>query len=229
MNDVADHPPPADAAACVETATGRRRATSAGHRKTVVAIVAVVAALGGGAWWHHQVTRDPSLELYGHPNLSRDEAGYERAGLGEQDNWPHPPVSTVTFEPNGRLYVHLGLYNGGAHAVRIEQVPPAGFFYWGLDRMSRAAPEPGGVTVAQGYEPFRPFTLARGETVNVRLEYRLADCDPAELQPNATSTVSSLRLRYRILGISRTAHVPFRDTAIALQAGGGCRNAIVRS
>lgn len=86
----------------------------------------------------------------------------------------------------------------------------------------------GGITVAPAYEPFRPFTLARSETVNVRLEYRLADCDPAELQPNGTSTLSSLRLQYRILGVTRTAHVPFRDTAVALQAGGPCRNPIVR-
>ena len=95
--------------------------------------------------------------------------------------------------------------------------------------MSRAAgPDLGGITVAPAYEPFRPFTLPRGETVNVRLEYRLADCDPAELQPNAASTVSSLRLRYRILGVTRSVHVPFRDTAVALQAGGPCRNPIVR-
>ena len=42
------------------------------------------------------------------------------------------------------------------------------------------------------------------------------------------SSVDSLPLRYRTLGITRTADVAFRDATIALQAIGPCRNPITK-
>ena len=113
--------------------------------------------------------------------------------------------------------------------MRIEGAPAGRYFYWGFDRLSVSTdPDDGFVGVAQNYGPFRPFTLQRGQTVEVRLEYRIADCDPAQLQSGGTSSVRSLGLRYRTLGITRTAAVPFRTAAVALHASGDCRNPIVR-
>jgi len=79
------------------------------------------------------------------------------------------------------------------------------------------------------YEPFRTFTLHRGETRYVRLEFRLADCDPAAFQPGGSSTLADLALRYRILGITRTADAPFRDSTIAVQAAGECAHPIIKN
>ena len=134
----------------------------------------------------------------------------------------------IDFVPNGRLYAHFGLYNGGRHDIRIEGAPASRDYYWGLDGMALATdPDDGFVGVATNYEPFRPFTLRRGETREVRLEYRLADCDPASLQPGGYSTRRGATLRYRILGISRSRHIPFRDSALALHAMGICEHPIV--
>jgi hypothetical protein len=202
----------------------RRRAVIVGI--VVATVVALLAC--GAAWWHHQVVADPGLEFYGGLNVYRDEASTDHAGIELQDNLLGTQAS-VAFVPNGRLYVHFGLYNGGAHDVRIEDAPAGRYFYWGFDGMSLATdPDDGLVGVAAGYEPFHPFTLQRGQTVEVRLEYRLADCDPAELQ-SGTSSVRSVPLKYRTLGISRTARVPFRDSVVAVTAIGPCRNPIIES
>ena len=126
---------------------------------------------------------------------------------------------------SGRLYAFFGLYNGGGHDVRIEPPSAVRMYYWGFERMSLSTDRNTGF--GGRYEPFRAFTLHRGETRYVRLEFRLADCAPATLQPGAFSTLRSLRLPYRILGITRTHDVPFRDTALALQAMGDCAHPIV--
>ena len=68
----------------------------------------------------------------------------------------------------------------------------------------------------------RPFTLHKGETKNVRLEFHLAGCDPAGLQPGGASSLRSVPLTYRTLGVTRTAAVPFRDLVVAVQAMGTC-------
>lgn len=56
---------------------------------------------------------------------------------------------------------------------------------------------------------------------------RLADCDPASLQPGGYSTRRGVTLRYRIVGITRTTHVAFRDSVLALHAMGSCQRPIV--
>jgi hypothetical protein len=193
-----------------------------------LAAVVVVGLAGGGLWWRREVTAGPGLELQGGRNVFRDEGATDRSGIGPRRSVFPSDVDQVevAFERNGRLFVHVGLFNGGRHDVRIGAVPGDPSYYWGLDRMSLAA-DPGdgdhGVGgVAPRYEPFRPFTLQRGETRHVRLELRLADCDPASFQPGGYSTLLSVGMRYRTLGITRTAHVPFRDTEVDLQAMGIC-------
>ena len=90
-------------------------------------------------------------------------------------------------------------------------------------------PDTGLVGVASHYRPFRPFrpfTLHHGQTVEVRLEFRLADCDPHALQPGGLSTVRDLPVHYHTLGISRTVKVPLDAATIALQAMGTCAHPI---
>jgi hypothetical protein len=231
MNDLADpvaKDPPLDSNGPGPTRPPRRH-----HRAlvTVAAVALLLLAGGGGVWWHDQVTADPGLEFQG-ANVSRDEAGADHHGIDRKEKRfgfdDELDEVHVAFETDGRLYAHLGLYNGGAHHVRITAAPKGRFFYWGSDGLSVSAdPDDRYVGVARHYQPFRPFTLHRGETVNVRLEYRQAGCDPSDLQPNGYSRFTSLLLRYRTLGITRRVDVPFRDAAIALDASGDCSRPII--
>jgi hypothetical protein len=236
MNDLQDAPPRTDPRPDVnvtalvsppeirvEPPMVRRRSVLIG-----VAITVVLTALaGGGVWWQRTVTGDPGLEFYGGPNVYRDQASTDHSGIERKINMLGDEVD-VTFQPNGRLYAHFGLYNGGHHDVRIEGAPTGRYYYWGLDGMSLSTDlDDGFVGVATNYEPFRPFTLHPGDTREVRLDLRLADCDPASLQRGGYSTLRGLTLRYRIFGVSRTRHIPFRDSAIALQAMGECAHPLV--
>jgi hypothetical protein len=159
----------------------------------------------------------------------RDEAATDHSGIVTDDGRHGiDDVDTVrvAFVPNGHLYATFGLYNGGGHDVRIEAAPAERMYYWAFDRMDLSTDRNTGF--GGRYEPL-PFTLHRGETRYVRLEFRLADCDPAAFQPGGSSTLRSLRLSYRILGVARSHDVPFRDGALALQATGTCAHPIVES
>jgi hypothetical protein len=191
------------------------------------AAAAVALVVGAAGWWYRQVTADPRLEFSG-PNMYRDEAATDHSGIVTDDSRhgiDEVDTVRVAFVPNGRLYAFFGLSNGGGHDVHIEAAPAARMYYWGFDRMSLSSDRNTGF--GGRYEPFRSFTLHRGETRYVRLEFRLAGCDPAAFQPGGFSTLRGLHVSYRILGISRSADVPFQDAAIALQASGVCTHPIV--
>jgi hypothetical protein len=201
-----------------------------GDRRRLVlrslAAVVVLALAGGGFWWRHEVTSAAGLEFHGGPNVYRDVAATDRTGIGNREGVDGSETE-VAFQPDSRLYLHVGLYNGGRHDVRIEGVRPASSYSWGFERMAVAkTPDGGAVTFADRYEPFRPFTLKRYETRDIRLEFRLADCDPASVQPGGLSVLRSLDLRYRTLRISRTTDVSFRDAVVALQAVRDCAHPI---
>ena len=183
---------------------------------------------GGGLWWHWQVTADPHLE-FSSPNVYRDEAGTDHTGIvlddsrhGFHEDEMFEAVQ-VAFVPNGRLYATMGLYNGGRHDVRIEAAPAARLFYWAFDGMTLSSNRDTGF--GGGSRPL-PFTLHRGETRYVRLQFRLAGCDPAGLEPGGYSSLDSLRLRYRVLGVTRSHDVPFRDASIDMHATGECSHPI---
>jgi len=191
-----------------------------------VAVAALVGAVAGvGLWWHRTVTADPGLEFTSGPNAYRDTAFTDYSGITRNRNLLGEEID-VAFVPAGHLYVTFGLYNGGPHDVRIEGAPPQKMYYWAFDRMSVAHdPAAGFAGFDRRYQPFRPFTLHRGETADVRLEFRLADCDPATLQPGQ-SYIRDLPVRYRTFGATRTAQVPLRDAAVALEASGKCLHPI---
>jgi hypothetical protein len=201
------------------------------RRRALVAATITLMVLGSSRafWWRHEVTADPGLELSGGLNVTRDERGTDRSGIGPRASFFHSEQDevAVAFVPSGSLYTTVALHNGGGHDVRIEGYRPGRYFYWGLERVALSGHRDGGVTgFAAPYVPFRPFTLHRDEARELRLEFRIAGCDPAGLQPGGYSGLVALRLRYRILGVTRTADVPFRDTVIALQASGICEHAM---
>lgn len=190
-----------------------------------------IALIGGGLWWRGLVTANPHLEFHGGFNVARNETGTDRSGIGpRQSFFSEVDEVEVAFVPNGRLYATVGLFNGGDHDVRIESALPGASYNWGFERMAVAPASDNGMDgFSARYEPVRPFTLRRSETRELRLEFRLADCDPASVNPGGYSTLQSLNLRYRILGVSRTTDVPFRDVAISLQATGICAHPITGS
>ena len=156
---------------------GRRRRVIIG-----VAAVALMALAGGGLWWNRQVTADPGLQFSGGLNVARDEAGTDRSGIApRQTQFPSDVDEVVVaFVPKGRLYAAVSLSNHGGHDVRIEAVRPGRYYYWGLDRVAVVpVSHDARFGFSARYEPFRPFTLQRGKTRELRLDFRLADCDPA--------------------------------------------------
>jgi hypothetical protein len=217
-----DPAPDVDAEALTRPPTIPPRVSRCRHVQVALVAVVAVALAGGGLWWRREVTANPYLEFYGGPNVSRDAAATDRTGISNRE----PPLTSeveVAFVPNSRFFLYVGLYNNGRHDVRIEGAPPTRSYSWGFEAMAVAAnPDSGGVGFAERYDQFHPFTLKRGDTRNVRLEFSMADCDPASLQVRAYNVLRSLNLRYRTLRISRTADVEFQSAPVALQAMGDC-------
>ena len=184
--------------------------------------------VAGAVWWRRTVTSDPKLQftLFNRVNrVENDLTGDPAEGISEKRNLLGTQVD-IAFVPGQRVFVYLGLRNDGRHTVRIENVPKAGFYYFGFDGME-VSPERGiGIGQMTTYEPFKPFTLKAGEARNVRLTFRLADCSPTDLQPGTTS-IHGLLMRYKIFGLRRTWLVPFEESRLAVPTIGRCEHPIV--
>ncbi|HVW31739.1 MAG TPA: hypothetical protein VHL53_04290 [Acidimicrobiia bacterium] len=200
------------------------------HFALIGGIAVLIAGLAGaGSWWQSAVTGDPRMLFDGGLNGARDMALSDVSGINHRTTVIGEQLD-VAFVPGGRLYVRVWLVNGGRHDVRIERLPSDQMFYWAFDGASLG---PGrdddqSIDFAHRYRPFAPFTLRAGQSRELRLEFRLADCDPAGLQDGA-SVVDGWPVRYRILGTTRTVRVAFNRTTLALQATGECSHPLVRT
>ena len=196
-------------------------------RSRIVIVIAILVVGGVAVWWRQTATSDPGLEFTMFNRVNRvenDVTGDSQEGITQTRNVNGTQVD-IAFVPNKRIYVYIGLRNAGGRAVRIEQAPMAGFYYFGFDTME-VSPDPdappGTVTT---YEPFKPFTLEPGRVRSVRLNFRLADCSPSDLQPG-TTYIKGLVLRYKILGLKRAGLVPFDESALAVPTIGRCEHPI---
>jgi hypothetical protein len=191
-----------------------------GRRAARILVLIVVGALaGGGLWWHRAVTADPGLSFDGGPNVFRNAEGGDITGITRVENSFGTDVN-VAYQPGAPLHGFFGLYNRGHRTVTIEAVGHRGFYYWAFDgaalsRDWRTA------LFGRDYGPFRPFRLRPGETRYVRLDFHSATCDPAGLQ-SGSSRIVTLPVRYRTLGVTRTATVPFDRVSIGLETMGIC-------
>jgi len=195
-------------------------------RRVVVAVV-VLMIVGGAGWWRRTITSDPKLEftLFNRVNRVEHDTGGKPEGITETRNTLGTQYD-IAFAPNQRIFVYTGLRNGGSRTVRIEKVPVTGFYYFGFDTME-VSPERGiGIGQLTTYEPFKPFILKAGESRNVRLNFRLADCSSTGLQPGTTS-LRGLLMRYKILGAGRTWVVPFEESVLAVPTIGQCEHPIL--
>jgi hypothetical protein len=217
-----------EAAAEPAPATASLRSRPKRNRSRLVVLIAVLVVAGAAVWWRQTASSDPKLQftLFNRVNrVENDVTGDPREGITEKRNLIGTQVD-IAFVPKQRIFVYLGLRNEGGQTVRIEQVPPAGFYYFGFDTME-VSPDPdaapGQMTT---YEPLKPFTLKPGETRSVRLTFRMADCSPSDLQPG-TTFVKGLVLRYKVLGLKRAWLVPFEESALAVPTIGRCEHPIL--
>ena len=204
---------------------GRRR------RRRVVVGIAVLVVAAGAVWWRRTVTADPKLVFTMFNRVLRVEhdATGNPEGITRKENQLGTQYD-VAFVPGQRVFVELGLRNGGGHALRIDKVPKAGFYYFGFDGMEvspdREPKTPIGAATA--YQPFKPFTLGAGEGRNVRLTFRLADCQQTSQEPGTTS-IHGLLVQYKVLGLGRGWVVPFEGSVLAVPSTGVCEHPITDS
>lgn len=197
----------------------RRRKITSG-----VAAMVALALIGGGVWWNREVTDNP-LEFQPSLNVGRRDLT-DRTGIVEVTNALGDETS-VDFVRDGRFSAWIILRNEGPRDVRIEAIGPAGFYYWGLEGAVVADdPDDPEESLPEGDRPLRPFTLHEGESRGVRLDFRFADCDLGQNQ-GGSSTITSLGVKYRTLGFSRTVSVPFYEMAITVMATGHCDKPIL--
>jgi hypothetical protein len=195
------------------------------RRRIVKGIVALVV-VAGAVWWRQTITSDPKLQFTTFNRVNWADQG-TGASEGITRNEKSPSQIDVAFVSGRRVFVDLGLRNGGSRSVRIEQVPVTGFYYFGFDAMEVSPDRDAGTGVATTYEPFKPFTLRAGEARNVRLVFRMADCGPTPTdRPAGTTSIHGLVVRYKILGVGRGWLVPFDGSALGVATVGDCAHPI---
>ena len=190
-------------------------------------VIAFLVVAGVAVWWRQTATSDPKLAFtqINHVVRVEHDATGNQEGITKKENVSGTQFD-IAFVPNQRIYVYLGLVNRGGRAVKIEQAPTAAFYYFGFESME-VSPDPDAAPgLATTFEPLTPFALEPGETRSVRLNFRLADCSPSDLQPG-TTFIKGLVVRYKILGLKRAWLVPFEDSALAVPTIGRCEHPIV--
>jgi hypothetical protein len=185
------------------------------------ALALVLAVLGAALYLQRAVTADPGLH-FDNFNVFRAGAG-DKTGIEDLRNTLGTEVK-VDFVRGGKFVAYVALYNGGARGVRVEAIPKGKFHYWGLSGAALSTNDRTAF-VGEDYVPLRRFTLRKGETRYLHLDFSLADC--GEMEEGWSSTVDSLRVTYETLGFRRTAVVPFQETAISVLAGGECEKPII--
>ena len=196
-------------------------------RSRVLVLIVILIAAGAAVWWRQTATSDPKLvfTMFNRVNrVENDVTGNPAEGITRTINGNDTQFG-IAFVPKQRIFVYLGLRNEGSRTVGIEEVPPAGFYYFGFDTME-VSPDPDADPVVTTYEPLKPFTLEPGERREVRLNFRLADCTPGDQQPG-TTRINGLVVRYTILGLKRAWLVPFENSALTVPTIGRCEHPIV--
>lgn len=186
-------------------------------RRRVVVTLVVAGLAAGGVCWHRAVTADPGLEFGAAASNVFGTSG-DKTGVTEVTNLVGDEA-TIAFEPGGRFSAWMSLHNDGPRVVTITSFPKAGFFYWGVERV--VAGDDDTDLFPEGDDPTGSFRLDAGETRYLRVDFKMADCDPAGLQ-DGHSFITSLPVTYRTLGFTRTVRVPFDDAAIAVDTMGRC-------
>jgi hypothetical protein len=227
MSDTPDAAGASTADASAGPAQASPLSRSRPKRSRLVVLIAVLVVAGAAVWWRQTATSDPKLQFTMFNRVNRvenDVTGNTEEGITQTRNVNGTQVD-IAFAPKQRIFVYLGLRNDGSQTVRIEQAPPAGFYYFGFDTMEVSPERNIGIGQMTTYEPFKTFTLKPGEGRNVRLTFRLADCSPSTLQPG-TTFIKGLVMRYKILGLKRAWLVPFDESALAVPTIGRCEHPI---
>lgn len=102
--------------------------------------IVVLLVVGTAVWWRQAVTSDPKLRftVFTRVNRVEHDATGNQEGIVTKDNAGGSRVE-IAFASGQRVFVYLGLRNEGGLGLQIEQVPPAGFYYFGFDTMEVVA------------------------------------------------------------------------------------------
>lgn len=204
-------------------------APSSGRRRLIGPTVAIaVALLVGAFWWNKAATADPGLR-FSEPAVFLSGRGDE-PGIRQFENRLGREVE-VDFARAVPFTVVLKLTNGRSHDVRLREIPRTTFYDWAIDRVSWSSSEDeDSEREDAASEPFQPFTLTAGESVDIRLESRFADCDLTGggilISP---SQINALPVTYKAWGFLRTIDVPFERAMLSFFAAGDCDRQIVRN
>jgi hypothetical protein len=152
----------------------------------------------------------PALSFDGGPVVWRTVPG-DLTGVKRVDNVLGTEV-TVGFERSGPFTATLALVNHGRYPVKVLGLPDRGAFFYGLESVGMASdPE-------APSQPFHSFTLRRGATRWLMLQFRFASC---ELEPadGVAASRTSLPIDYRVFGLHRREAVPFQRFALSVPSG----------
>jgi len=210
---------PHDAQAPARVPPPRRR-----RRRRVAIGIVLLTVVAAAVYWRATVTSDPKLQFTKFNRLNREGETFSGfpAGVNQTQGVDGPQLE-IPFVAAQRVFLYLGLRNGGGQTVRIEKVPAAGFYYFGFDGVE-LAPK-GDIGEAIPYEPFKPFSLGAGEERKVRLTFRLADCPPVSSAEPGFTSIHGLLVEYTIFGFRRGWAVPFEE-ALAVRTNGPCDHPI---
>ena len=217
--------PPAETVPAPSSPPRRR----GGRQRILIAILVLVVG-AGAVWWRKTVTADPELTftLFNRVVRAEHEATGDPEGVTRKANQLGTQYE-LAFAAGKKVFVELGLRNDGGHAVQIDKVPPAGFYYFGFDGMEVSSDPAAPLGALTAYEPFKPFTLGAGKDRSVRLTFRMADCSSINPEAGGHSSITGILVEYKILGFRRGWAVPFQQSVLSVPATGTCEHPITDS
>jgi hypothetical protein len=120
-----------------------------------------------------------------------------------------PGTQAITFVEGQTFTIALSVLNDGPFGVTITSVGRQGPVLHALATFDTsflaAADFNGATTDVRGLATFRPFALAPGHQRLVVVRYRFDDC--SSNAPGSSSTLSTIPVRFRIMGVSRAGSV----------------------
>jgi hypothetical protein len=192
------------------------------HRRLLrLAVMLTVVVLGGLVGWNKAATADPGLR-FSEPVVFRSEPG-DDSGIRQVENRLGREVE-IDFARAARFTFVLKLTNEGSDEVKLRDFPSTSFYDGTIDHVSWSwANDEDGERVRAAYEPFEPFSLPAGESVDIRFDARFDDCDrTGDAIVISPSSVTELAVSYKTWGFLRTIKVPFERARLSFFTPGGC-------
>jgi hypothetical protein len=130
-----------------------------------------------------------------------------------------PRLRNVSYVHGASLKIDFSVRNEGPWGVTITEIPEQDFGFLDVSSVERGIRN----RCCAETEPFAPFSLHAGEQRVIRLVGSIKGCGRWSGQGTATSTIDSLVIRFRLVGVPHTAKVVTQfPVAISLREGTAC-------